>query len=105
MKTACQICAFWKDGRCTQTWRLSVHITPNGGVVDFSTTPGMVPEHVKSRLSERFAALLERFLLPLIDAMPEWREIREFQLSSPERDQCPAFEATESVKPFLKVVK
>jgi hypothetical protein len=101
----CWLCAFWNGSRCTQTWRLMVHVEPNGGQVDFSTTPGMVPEHLKEKLSEMFGRMVTLFLLPLIEKMPVWEEIKEFQTAKPERMDCPAKQEIAGLHPYLKVVK
>jgi len=101
----CWLCAFYNGTRCTHTWRLSVHVEPQGGVVDFSTTPGMVPEHMKAKLSDIFGRMTTLFLLPLIEKMPVWDEIREYQQANPDANDCPGRKVPEDIKPFLKVVK
>jgi hypothetical protein len=101
---ACQLCAYWQEGRCTHTWRLVVLVEPTGGQVDFATTPGMVPEELKPKLERYFRRLVDR-LLPVIEAMPIWGEIREWQLAHPEAAACPGRRERAELRPYLQVVK
>lgn len=104
----CWLCAFWSGSRCTQTWRLMIHIEPQeggiGGIVDFTTTPGMVPEDLKTRLTLYFEKFMEK-LAPAISLMPIWDEVRQYQTSHPEAAQCPGRKESEALKPYLRVVK
>ena len=104
----CWLCMFWNGERCTQTFRLIIHMEPReglGGQVDFSCTPGMVPEELKPRLTEYISKFLTK-ALPAISMLPIWDEIRDFQLANlPERADCPARKENEALKPHLKLVK
>jgi len=105
----CWLCAFWQDGRCTQTWRLVIFLEPQkggiGGQVDFACTPGMVPEELKARLTEYIQKFCEK-ALPAISMIPIWDEIREWQLAhQPETADCPARKVRNDIKPFLHVVR
>jgi hypothetical protein len=101
----CFLCAFWNGDRCTQTWRLTIHIEPIGGQVDFQTAPGMVPEELKPKVTEYFQKFLSK-VLPAIEMMPIWDEIREWQLAHlPETSDCPARKVRDDIKPFLHVVR
>jgi len=99
----CAICKFWNGLACTQTWRVTFFITPNGGIVDFSTVPGMVPEHIKPKLTKYMDDFMTR-MLPAIEAIPIWDEIREWQLAHPDRERCPGREVRGDI-PYLHVVK
>jgi hypothetical protein len=102
----CWLCSFWNGDHCTQTWRLIIHVEPTGGQVDFSTTPGMVPEHLKEKVGELFGRMATLFLLPLIEKMPIWEEIREYQLANrKERSDCPAREQIKGIEPYLHIVR
>jgi hypothetical protein len=104
----CWLCAFWDGERCTQTYRLVIHVTPEngiGGQVEFTTTPGMVPEELQPKLTEYIYKFCEK-VLPAISMMPVWEEIREYQLANlPERADCPARVESKHKRAFLKVVK
>jgi len=79
------------------------HIEPLGGQVDFSTTPGMVPEVLKPKVEEVFKRFIEK-LLPAIQTFPIWDEIREYQLANPEREACPGREVRKDL-PYLRVLR
>ena len=102
---SCLLCTFWNGERCIQTWRLTIHITPTGGQVDVQTTPGMVPEELKEKFTRYFQRFLEK-VLPAIDMMPIWDEIREYQLAhTPVTETCPGRQIKEDIKPYLKIVR
>lgn len=98
----CTICTFWDGHRCTQTWRVMFFIKPTGGIVEFMTTPGMVPEHLKVRLTEFMSKFMEK-LAPAIEAIPIWNEIREWQLAHQDRGACPGRQVMKGI-PHLHVV-
>lgn len=100
----CILCGFWNGERCTQTFRLTIHITPVGGQVDFQTTPGMVPEEMKAEIGGYFHKFIDK-LIPVIEMMPIWDRIREFQAAIPERKDCPARRERDDIKPYLRIVK
>jgi len=105
----CFLCSFWNGTRCTQTFRLLIHVEPCdgaiGGQVDFSCTPGMVPEELKPKLSKYFGKFLEK-LLPVISTMPVWDEVAEWQAAHlPECKDCPGRKERDDIKPYLRVVK
>jgi len=104
MSEACDLCVFWKERHCTQTWRLLIMVEPVGGLIDLQTSPGMVPEELKAELTDYFQKFMSR-LIPAIETMPFWEEIRKFQLALPERAACPARRERQEIKPYLKVVK
>jgi hypothetical protein len=100
----CWLCAFFQEGRCTQTWRLIIHVEPTGGQVDFQTAPGMVPEELKPRITHYMERWLSK-VLPAIEVLPIWDEIREWQLAHPEAQGCPGRKEREDLKPYLHLVK
>lgn len=101
----CWLCKFWNGERCTQTWRLVIHVEPLGGQMEYSTAPGMVPEELKPRLTEFFEKFTAK-LAETIQLLPIWDEIREFQLANmPERKDCPARVESKTKRAYLKVVK
>lgn len=100
----CTLCSFWDGQRCTHTWRLMVHIEPCGGQMDFSVTPGMVPESLVPKL-EKFIKDFMNVLGPAIEKWPIWGEVREFQLANlPDTERCPGRQVRKDV-PHLHVVK
>jgi len=103
MTSRCDLCVFWDGNRCTNTFRLVIFIEPVGGQVDLVTTPGMVPDSLKGELHEQFSALVCRFLVPLIEKMPVWAKIREYQAQHPEAHECPGRVARGA--PYLRVIK
>jgi len=103
----CWLCAFSQDGRCTNTFRLIIHVTPIdgiGGQVDFQCTPGMVPEELKPKLTKYMSKFLEK-VLPAISMMPFWEEVRNFQLANSDRAGCPGHKERQDIKPYLRLVK
>jgi len=98
----CWLCSFWNGSRCTHTFRLTFHIDPVGGQVDFQATPGMVPEEIMPRLAQYFQKLIERVAVA-IELMPFWDEVREFQIVQG-RSDCPGRKEREEIKPYLKIV-
>lgn len=98
----CTLCTFW-DKRCTHTWRITFHIEPLGGQIDFSTTPGMVPEHLKQQLTDYLSRFMEKMGLAL-QVLPIWDEVRAWQLANPERERCPGRTVRRDV-PHLHVVR
>lgn len=99
----CTVCSFWDGQRCTHTWRLIFHIEPLGGQMEFSTTPGMVPEHLKPELDKFMEKFMEK-MAPAIRMWPIWEPILEWQLAHPDREACPGREVRKDI-PHLKVVK
>lgn len=85
-----------------------IHIQPQedgiGGIVDFTTTPGMVPEELKPRLTNYFEKFMEK-LGPAISLMPIWDEVRNYQLSHPDAADCPAKKIRKDIQPFLHIVR
>lgn len=100
----CWLCSFWNGDRCTNTWRLVVYVEPTGGQVDFACTPGMVPEELKPKLTEYFSKFITK-LLPVIETMSVWDEIREFQLAHFDTQACPGRKENKELKPYLRIVK
>lgn len=105
----CWLCVHYVEGRCTNTFSLKIHVEPHpdkgiGGMVDFSCTPGMVPEELKPELTEFFQKYFDR-ILPAISMLPIWDKIREWQLSHPDKKHCPGNKPSEIKKNHLKVVK
>lgn len=101
----CWLCAFHNGERCTHTFRLVFHVEPTGGQVEFITTPGMVPEDLKPKLEKHFKKLIDR-LIPVIEIIPVWNEIREWQIAHHESNHdCPGRKEREDIKPYLKIVK
>lgn len=100
----CWLCSFWNGNRCTQTFRLTIHVEPLGGQLDFVTTPGMVPEELKPKVNDYFRKLSEKFIIPLIEKMPVWEEIREFQ-EGHHREHCPGMEERKELKNYLHIVR
>lgn len=99
----CTTCTFWKDERCTHTWRLMFHIEPLGGQMDFSTTPGMVPEHLKPELDKFMAMFMEK-MAPAIRMWPIWDLILDWQLQNPHLERCPGREVPRDI-PHLRVIR
>ena len=100
----CFMCAFWNGDRCTQTYRLVIMATPTGGQIEFATTPGMVPEELKQKLNTYFKKLVDK-IIPVIEMIPVWDEIREFQQTKEERKDCPGRRERDYIKPYLQVVR
>lgn len=100
----CFLCAFFKENQCTHTWRLTMHIEPCGGQVDFSTTPGMIPAHLEAKLTQYFTKFIEK-VLPAIEKIPLWDEIVEWQKAHPDCEACPGREIRADLKPYLRLVK
>ena len=103
----CWLCQFWNGERCTNTFRLVIHLTPAdgvGGQVEFSTTPGMVPEELIPKLNERMHAFFNKILAP-ISMLPWWDEIRQFQEANPEREDCPGRRVNPNKEEFMRVSK
>lgn len=100
----CQTCTFWDGKRCTHTWRLTVHIEPLGGQMDFSITPGMVPEHLIPEL-EKFVKNFMDKLAPAIRMWPIWDRVLDWQLLNHEiLERCPGRQVRRDI-PYLHVVK
>lgn len=105
MSQACLLCAFWDGERCTHTWRLVMLVTPVGGQIDVIMTPGMIPEPLKDKFIKYLTRFLEK-VMPAVEAMPIWDEIREYQLANaPVTEACPGREIRSDIRPYLKVVK
>lgn len=98
----CTLCSFWAGQRCTHTWRLTVHIEPTGGQMDFSITPGMVPSELEATVNKFFRDFMDK-LAPAIEKWPIWTLIREHQLTRPDLERCPGRQVRRDV-PYLHVV-
>lgn len=50
--------------------------------------------------------MMTLFLMPLIEKMPVWEEIRQYQAGNlTEREACPAREERAGIKPDLHIVQ
>lgn len=73
--------------------------------MDFATVPGMIPEELKSKVAEYMCKFLGK-VLPALEVLPIWEEIREFQLANlPDRADCPGRTVSTVKKDYLKLVK
>jgi len=100
----CELCSFWKDAKCTHTFRLVFLVEPIGGQVEIQATPGMIPSELEDAFREYFTKLFSK-IIPVIETMPLWDQIREFQLNHPDREHCPSRVESKELKPYLKLVK
>lgn len=83
---------------------MEINVTPLGGQIRLHTTPGMVPEELEKEVELYFSKLFDA-MIPVIEAMPVWDKVREWQEASPEREGCPSRRISKALKPYLKIVK
>jgi hypothetical protein len=87
---------------CGNIFKASLHISPHGGTVDITTTPGLIPERFKPELENMLGKVFERVGI-VIEQWPGWKELADIQACDPEKEECPGKEKSEN--PFLRVVR
>lgn len=80
-----------------------MHIAPHGGIVNISTTPGLIPEQFAKRFEDMLGQVFDR-VVHAIELWPGWKELYELQATNPAKQDCPGRDEGAGVS-YLRVVQ
>lgn len=90
------------DPPCGRTFEAIFHVTPLGGKIDISFTPGMIPKEFEPKLEYMLSRVFEQVSI-VVNQWPGWDELGEIMRSNPVKTDCPGREEIEN--PYLRLVK
>ena len=88
---------------CGRTFNAVMHVSPHGGIVNISTTPGLIPEQFQKKFENMLAQVFDR-VVHVIEAWPGWHELYALQHANPVKQECPGKDESR-ITDFLRVVK
>jgi hypothetical protein len=87
---------------CGRIFHAQIAVSPKGGTVDISFTPGMVPVEMEEDFKHMLGRVFGQVEI-VIQAWPGWDQLGELMRLNPDKDSCPGRNAMDNQ--YLRIVK